>query len=1764
MRTKFFTAILLSLFFGTITTDTMINAANPKDSDGHELTSLWKEYEAAEKADRPLKQAEILETIKQEAKSKRLHWDFYDASRKKHDTELSRNWKLRDSLKTSLSEEIKAYGEPIVTFAASTEGYLSLPEDFTGSNKERLQSGHNPNLYFDGSVSASMSGQLKGFIKDDYEYVLWTAVFRKADEEGEAVSKLEEHLGSAYPNAPWLEYNKMLWTKKNSDEEAIKAAKDFAAEYSGKAISLYGKGLALQTAFNADDLDSDGYKRLYEEAKAIERERSSYKSGADGRIAKSYKIVKNLMEVMTDKDLRLSVEDGFIVVNFRNLSSAKVEMSLDEKGSKAFFKRTLMNASKSFYAFDSRSVEIPDCDDADYVITARSGDVERSITYSSRRLSIAVRESAEGLGFYVADYLSGRPEEKVDLELFRSGKSVAKASGVQIDGFTKLPETIESAMSGNRQLALVGSCKDENGFLKKSDSHYLWTSGGYSYDSEDGDFCEIFTDKSAYNPGETVRFKALLYSGNRNTSLRTAEAGQKVKAELFDSEQEVIDALTLETNDFGSVAGEFLIPEGRRNGMFGVRITFDDNVLRSKYIRVDDFILPSYDLTFSPDEKAWLSGDTVEVKAMLASYSGHSLAAASVSYEVFSRSGGSLVASGIPERGEDGSVSFTFPTDSKTNYYTVNVRVTDATGETLEFSRTVRTLSQFNIDLTLANEVDGQARREPRREWKRYGRIGLVNSAKASVRFGLSSYQSSGRIDAPVTYVLKDSKGNVVEQGTASNGETKEFALAKEGLYLLETKAVITEPSGEEKKAEAELGILRMSDGSSSFSAPLESAFMLASPSDCENMRNGDEIRVRFAAGDEPLWAVAELFGDKCQLLEKRMVQVPANSVEDLVYSYKESYPDALRLKVFYFHSGEDQCFDRSFSRPREIPELPLAFSTFEDKTLPGKEYSFSITTEPGVEAVAAVFDKSTETIAANNWAVIKLVPKDAASVDISATNGSSASSHMYKQMFMTRGKGDVVMAMAESASPNSSVMAMDSMVGFAASSESVEEESGEEVPDVALRSDFSSTLAFEPFLRSDDDGNIELKFKTSDKLSTFAVQVFAHTKDMKNSVIRKEMMVTVPVKLSVSEPQYLLKGDKFTLHATVSSNSSEPVSGKVYLQAYNTEDYESAKAFMTKSVKVTVPAGGAEEVEFSLDTKKVDDVLGLKLVFADNSKTFSDGVFTAVPVYEAVQTLTESHSAVLLAGMDKDAVIRSIRSAFTGTSSYGAEIKEIDIREMVLDALPSKAEPSGEDVISLTEALYVRRVAESLGAEIERVISDEELVRRILACANPDGGFGWFDGMSSSRIITAVVLERLAKMRDAGLGGIDGLDSAAAVKYLDRAQFIHDGSWPVWRGGLSLAQYAHVRSLFASVPFDVSAETKSEESQYSKNFKQFRKDVKDYLLPSEKDGRGLTGQILDKSRRIKTLLNLMENEGGQELAASWGVRFKASAFDASMKADIISLLEYAVEHKNGGWYYPNAVMPFRGLLESEAYAHSVICDLLSRQSVIDAVPDPSVPEPEKIADGIRLWLMLQKETQKWDEDPAFVDAINSVLSGPQSVLETRVVVMTKRYSSPIDKIAAAGNGFTISRKFFRETADEDGKVSLEEIASGTRVKVGDKIIAQYQIWNEENRSFVRLSAPREASLRPVEQLSGYMGWRFSPLPTGSAWYVSPQGYRSVGTDGTEFMFDVYPEEKSVITEEFFVTQEGTFSAPVVTIESLYAPHYRANGAFAGSLVSGD
>ena len=1739
----------------------VMNANPAPDQDGHVLTALWKQYEEANKADRPQKEAEILAKIKAEAQKQRLAADFYDAATKYAEALTRRDWKKRDEARTNLEKEVKDFDEPMVTYLWMSD-YANLSSDarwkYVRDRSDAFRAGHNTALYR--GIGGLMGGAMTEFVKSDYEYVLWHLLgARRYDnpEKDEIYRALKAEVEGKNPQEGYLAY---YVANRNSQKDARKKALEAVAEkYAGQSVSFWPRQELLRLKFsdlNETKAGSAAYQALYADCLNYEKERKALK-GDDAKIVKGCVAVKNLTETLTAKDVNVHMEDKKVCVTFRNLDKATLTLREDKKTLKTW---NLDNPTRSFYVYDTVKVALPTLGDGAYTLEAVNGKQNGIAYYNQHTLSLAVRREKGGYAAYVADYISGKPLDKAKLTLWKGDKEVL-SDNVRLDGFTLLPNKFQDTIKGHKDTYYRLTAETGSGTnLRKSRNV---AAHAYFYDDSDDDrsdgiYCNIYKDRGAYNPGDVLQFKVIVYQGNLVDRVSVVP-DKALEVVLFNSESKEIDRLNLKTNKFGSASGSFTLPKDQRNGYFRLEVKSGKKHLEGHSFRVDEFVLPTFTLSFDKNDKLYLKGDEVVISGKVKSFSGHSLTGADLAVKV--NHWGNVVLETNVQPETDGSFSFAFPAED-TGWYDAEVTVTDATGEMQEFNAGVYVSDNISVSLVMQNGAEGEfVMMEEKDENGPYRYIGRRWRPSASkyiatddvARVQMEVDNSDGnKIDVPVQYELADEAGKVVRKGTAASGEVVDIDLKglRDGLYSLVGKA-----SERDAKDETKCWILKMDPDGKVLDAPVRRIF-LTGP---EDVPMGEKIRLTMGTADGAEYAIVTLFGKGREVLETRKVvlkgvRAKEGSLTNVEFDYKADYPDAVRLQVFYFKRGEAVTFDKEYTRTRTRLALPLKFDRFVNAAFPGTSYTFTVKTDPGVEALAAVYDKSIDAIAGNYWHKVSLREFSVPYVSIDSACGRVSGDDPYADDLALEETAVTGFGMAKMATRSAANGALeDRMVlsapmmkesaDYAAVPEMAEdEEAGSDVP---IRSKFENALTFQPHLLSDADGNISFTFNTSDKLSTYYVAVYAHDKGMRNAYLRDEMVVSVPVKVAVVEPQFLYVGDTYEVAASVSSNTDKPVSGWLYLYTYPSAEYEGVEAMAVQRVAVTVPAGGTESHRFPVRVPDVE-TLGFKVVFS--ASDFSDAVFLPVPVKKPVQTLTEAHSAVLRAGMSRETLLAELRDRFVNVPASEAALTETTLLDLVRAAIPSKVDPEGKDVLSLSEAYYVRLIASRIPGTTGNLLEGpDDLLEKVLACRNNDGGFGWFEGMNSSPIITAVLLQRFAKLRDRGF---EIPDLMSSVKFLDEKHFATE--MPYWCGYLSDAQYMFVRSLYPSVPFEVKPVTK----EAKKLFENFQKYAKGYLVPSAKDGRGLQGQIMAKARRVQTLLNLSASSSGVALAKAWGVKVAAkSKMESSLKADITSLKEYAVEHRDGGWYYPNAVMPWRGLLETEADAHALLCGLM----------DPYAPE---ISDGIRLWLMLQKETQKWDESPAFVDAITAILDGSDAVLATSILSYSATYDKPFADIKAAGNGFTIERKFFREktvekvyddrTSDKNDRVTQrEEIKPGTPVSVGDKIIAEYRIWNQENRSFVKVDAFREAALRPVDQLSGHTGWGWWNRRRLS---FTPQGYRNVKADCTEYYFDSFPEENTTLTEEFFVTQAGTFTAPVLTVESLYAPHYRANDAYPGVL----
>lgn len=137
----------------------------------------------------------------------------------------------------------------------------------------------------------------------------------------------------------------------------------------------------------------------------------------------------------------------------------------------------------------------------------------------------------------------------------------------------------------------------------------------------------LFTDRQIYRPGQTVYFKAiqvLTIDGKSNVVPHTA-----LNVNLLDANHKTIQTLALQTNDFGSVSGSFVIPQNALGGRMEIYTAYGEVA-----IQVAEYKRPTYNISFLPVTETYHPGDSIHLKGKVIAFSGYGLSRAKVAYRV--------------------------------------------------------------------------------------------------------------------------------------------------------------------------------------------------------------------------------------------------------------------------------------------------------------------------------------------------------------------------------------------------------------------------------------------------------------------------------------------------------------------------------------------------------------------------------------------------------------------------------------------------------------------------------------------------------------------------------------------------------------------------------------------------------------------------------------------------------------------------------------------------------------------------------------------------------------------------------------------------------------------------------------------------------------------------------------------------------------------------------------------------------------------------
>ncbi|SNR77759.1 alpha-2-macroglobulin family protein [Lutibacter flavus] len=142
----------------------------------------------------------------------------------------------------------------------------------------------------------------------------------------------------------------------------------------------------------------------------------------------------------------------------------------------------------------------------------------------------------------------------------------------------------------------------------------------------------LFTDRSIYRPGQTVFFKGILIEKEGEES--STYSNELVSAELYNVNNEKISELELNTNEFGSVSGEFVLPNNGLLGQYSIQLNVLGLAKERFYFSVEEYKRPKFETTFKPVTATYKIDDSVTINGNAIAFAGSKITDAKVTYRV--------------------------------------------------------------------------------------------------------------------------------------------------------------------------------------------------------------------------------------------------------------------------------------------------------------------------------------------------------------------------------------------------------------------------------------------------------------------------------------------------------------------------------------------------------------------------------------------------------------------------------------------------------------------------------------------------------------------------------------------------------------------------------------------------------------------------------------------------------------------------------------------------------------------------------------------------------------------------------------------------------------------------------------------------------------------------------------------------------------------------------------------------------------------------
>ncbi|MBL4708632.1 MAG: hypothetical protein JKY48_09370 [Flavobacteriales bacterium] len=762
------------------------------------------------------------------------------------------------------------------------------------------------------------------------------------------------------------------------------------------------------------------------------------------------------------------------------------------------------------------------------------------------------------------------------------------------------------------------------------------------------------------------------------------------------------------------------------------------------------------------------------------------------------------------------------------------------------------------------------------------------------------------------------------------------------------------------------------------------------------------------------------------------------------------------------------------------------------------------------------------------------------------------------------------------------------------------------------VRSDFRETAFFYPQLRTDETGKLSFEFKMPDALTQWKFRALAHSNDLKIGRLEASIRTQKELMVTPSVPRFFREKDQLNLKAIISNLSSDPQNGLVKIRFYDAFTNEKISLIDGSPIDqaFNILPGKNQVVFWKIKIPK--GIKAIKYEILAQSERFSDGEEKVIPVLSNRSLITESLPLAVRGNQMKQFSFDRLINNTSKTLQHHSYSLEFTANPAwyALQALPYMVSSSSECSEQVFARLYANSIAEKIAnsnpriqevfklwksqdseeltsklmqnKELKTILieetpwlqearSESEQKKRIALLFDfntmkserkaalqklkqlqlPNGGWSWYKGMRDNRHMTQYIINGFGHLKKLGIDyskdpelasmvnkGLDYLDQRIIEDYRNLEKYDRDLS----KNNLSQHQihYLYTRSFFLEkdLPKD------------NVPFQYFLKQAKEYWLTRNLYMKGMIA------------LAVMRFDSKSETPAL----ITASLKDNALQTESLGM--YWKKNRTGYYWYNSAI-------ETQALMIEVFHE---------------IAQDKNATDELKIWLLKQKQTQKWSNskstavacyallmdnltlnsryknvfitvgkktiEPEQTEAgtgyfkkvwpkeqVNSNL-GSISVHKTSNGISWGaaywQYYEDLDQITAASvEELSIQKNIFKVIVDGSGESMTPIDISG--IQIGDKIRIRLSIESKRDLEFVHLKDMRASGFEPINVLSSYK-------------YQDGLGYYESTKDAsTNFFMDRLNKGTYVFEYDLRATVSGSYSNGISSLQCQYAPEFNTH-----------